>query len=111
VRNLASVVKIGGTVRTNLDQSLRDSTSHKFGMSLPQRNELLIVINEEADRLNKLVGEAMKVTQSPGPVKLNLTSQAIEAIIDAARTDCRRLMGQRSLSVRLPAGLPPVRAD
>jgi two-component system, OmpR family, sensor histidine kinase KdpD len=80
-------------------------------MSLPQRNELLIVINEEADRLNKLVGEAMKVTQSSGPVKPNLTSQAIESIIDAAMPDCRRLLGQRSLSVRLPAGLPPVRAD
>jgi two-component system sensor histidine kinase KdpD len=80
-------------------------------MSLPQRNELLIVINEEADRLNSLVSEAVKVTQSSGPVKLNLTSHAIEAIIDAARKDCRRLLGQRSLSVLLPAGLPPVRAD
>jgi two-component system sensor histidine kinase KdpD len=61
--------------------------------------------------LNKLVGEALKVTQSSGPVKLNLTSHAIEAIIDAARTDCRRLLSQRSLSVLLPEGLPPVRAD
>jgi two-component system, OmpR family, sensor histidine kinase KdpD len=80
-------------------------------MPLPQRDELLIVINEEADRLNKLVGEAVKVTQSSGPVKLNLTSHAIEAIIDAARTDCQRMLGQRSLSVLLPEGLPPVRAD
>jgi two-component system sensor histidine kinase KdpD len=80
-------------------------------MPRPQRNELLIVINEEADRLNKLVGEAVKVTQSSGPVKLNLASHAIEAIIDAAKSDCRRLLGQRSLSVLLPAGLPPVRAD
>jgi two-component system sensor histidine kinase KdpD len=77
----------------------------------PQRNELLIVINEETDRMNKLVGETVKVTQPSGRVRLDLRSHAIEAIIDAARTDCRRLLGQRSLSVLLPAGLPPVRAD
>jgi two-component system, OmpR family, sensor histidine kinase KdpD len=29
-------------------------------MPLPQRNELLIVIDEEADRLNKLVGEGSR---------------------------------------------------
>ena len=51
----------------------------------PQRNELLIVINEEADRLNRLVGEAMKATRPSGRVKLDLRSHAIEAIIDAAR--------------------------
>lgn len=77
----------------------------------PQRNELLIVINEEADRLNRLVGEAMKAKRHSGRVKLDLRSHAIEAIIDAARTDCRRLLGQRTLSVLLPTGLPRVRAD
>jgi len=53
-------------------------------MSPPQRNELLIIINEEADRLNKLVGEAVKVTRSSDPVRLNLTSHAI------GESSCRR---------------------
>src|SRR5277367_5777017 len=61
--------------------------------------------------MNKLVGEAVKVTQPSGRVKLDLNSHAIEAIIDAARADCRRLLAQRSLSVLLPTELPPVRAD
>jgi len=80
-------------------------------LPLPQRSELLMVINEETDRMNKLVGEAVNVTQPSGRVRLDLKSHAIEAIIDAARTDCRRLLDRRSLSVVLPAGLPPVRAD
>jgi K+-sensing histidine kinase KdpD len=48
---------------------------------LRQRNELLIVINEEADRLNKLVDEAVKVTQSSGPVKFNLTSHPMRQLL------------------------------
>jgi two-component system sensor histidine kinase KdpD len=76
-----------------------------------QRNELLIVINEEADRLNQLVGEAVEAMQPDGRVKLDLKPHAIEELIDAARKSCRTLLGQRSVSVQLPPGLPLVRAD
>ena len=76
-----------------------------------QRNELLIVINEEVDRLNQLVGEAVETAQPDARVKLDLKPHAIEEIIDAARTNCRTLLGQRSVSVQIPPGLPQVRAD
>ena len=76
-----------------------------------QRNELLIVINEEADRLNQLVGEAVDAAQSDGRVKLDLKPHAIEEIINAARTNCRTLLGRRSVLVQFPPGLPLVRAD
>jgi two-component system sensor histidine kinase KdpD len=76
-----------------------------------QRNDLLIVINEEADRLNKLFGEALETAQLYGGVKLNLRAHAIEEIIDAARKECRTLLGQRAILVRLRQGLPAARAD
>jgi two-component system sensor histidine kinase KdpD len=76
-----------------------------------QRNELLIVINEEADRLNRLVGEAVETAQPGRRVKLDLKPHAIEEIINAARETCRTALGQRSVSVQLPPGLPLVRAD
>jgi two-component system, OmpR family, sensor histidine kinase KdpD len=76
-----------------------------------QRNELLIVINEGADRLNQLVGEAEEAAEPDGRVKLDLKPHAIEEIIDAARMNCRTLLGQRSVSVQLPPGLPLVCAD
>jgi two-component system sensor histidine kinase KdpD len=76
-----------------------------------QRNELLIVINEEADRLNQLVGEAVDAAQPDGRVKLDLKPHAIEEIINAARTNCRTLLGRRSVLVQFPPGLPLVRAD
>jgi two-component system sensor histidine kinase KdpD len=76
-----------------------------------QRNDLLLVINEEADRLNQLFGEAMKTAQLDASVKLDLTPHAIEEIIDAAAKECRTLLATRSISVQLQQGLPAVRAD
>jgi two-component system, OmpR family, sensor histidine kinase KdpD len=76
-----------------------------------QRNELLIVIDEEADRLNRLVDEAMEAARLDGSVKLDLKPHAIEELIDAARESCRTLLGQRPVSVQLEPGLPAVRAD
>jgi two-component system, OmpR family, sensor histidine kinase KdpD len=66
-----------------------------------QRNDLPIVIDEEADRLNQLVGEAVETAQLDA-VKLNLKPHAIGAIIDPTREECRPLLG---LLPRISAGL------
>jgi two-component system sensor histidine kinase KdpD len=76
-----------------------------------QRKDLLIVINEEADRLNQLVGEAIETSQLDTGVTLDLKSHAIEEILDAAREECRTLLGSRSISVHLQPGLPATWAD
>jgi two-component system, OmpR family, sensor histidine kinase KdpD len=76
-----------------------------------QRKDLLMVINEEADRLNRLVGEAAETAQLNKGVKLDLKPHAIEEIIDAASKECQTLLRQRSISVQLPKGLPAARVD
>ena len=76
-----------------------------------QRNDLLTVIDEEADRLNHLVGEAVESAQLDAGVKLDLKPHAIEEIIEAARKECKTLLSQRSISLHLRPGLPAVRAD
>jgi len=81
------------------------------GLQPSQRNDLLIVINEEADRLNQLVGEAVETAQLDTGVKLDLKPHAIEEIIDAARKECRTLLRRRSISVQLQQGLPAARTD
>jgi len=75
-----------------------------------QRDELLIIIEEEADRLNSLVGEALE-TAHLRIATLDLKSHAIEEIIDAAVKRCRTLIGRRGVSIQLRPGLMPVRAD
>jgi two-component system, OmpR family, sensor histidine kinase KdpD len=80
-------------------------------LPLSQRNDLLMVINEEADRLNRLVGEAEENARLDAGAKLDLKPHTIAEIIDAARKDCRTLLGQRSISVQVAPGLPSARAD
>jgi len=75
------------------------------------RDELLTLIDEGADRLNCLVGEAVERARLDFGGRLNLEPRAIEEIIDAARKDCQMLLGARSIHVQVPPGLPAARAD
>jgi len=77
-----------------------------------QRQELLTIINEESDRLNRLVGEAAEMARlDAGEVELQLQPHRIEEVISAALQECRSLLGNRPVQVRIPENLPPVRAD
>jgi two-component system sensor histidine kinase KdpD len=76
-----------------------------------ERNELLTIINEETDRLNSLVGEAVERARLDIGERINMEPHAIEEIIDAARNDCRTLLGAHSVQVQVPPGLPAARAD
>jgi len=76
-----------------------------------ESTELLTIINEEADRLNLLVGEAVERARLDSGERINLEPHAIEEIIDAARNDCRTLLGEHSIRVQVPPGLPAARVD
>ena len=56
-----------------------------------QQRELLTIINEEADRLNRLVGEAGEMARlDAGEVELQLEPHPIEDVITAALAHCQR---------------------
>src|SRR5581483_3856378 len=56
-----------------------------FDLDNSQRTELLTVINEEADRLNRLVGEAAEMARlDAGMFKLEKRPYAIRDVVDAA---------------------------
>lgn len=76
-----------------------------------ERNDLLTIIDEETDRLNLLVGEAVEQARLDAGERLNLEPRAIGEIVEAARKDCRALFGAHSIQVQVPLGLPAVRAD
>src|SRR3984885_9689810 len=77
-----------------------------------QRLELLTIINEESDRLNRLVGEAAEMAQlDANKVELHLGAHPIQKAVDAALEKAKAALGQHPVDVRLPADLPPVRMD
>jgi two-component system sensor histidine kinase KdpD len=83
-----------------------------FSLDEAQRTELLTVIDEEADRLNRLVGEAAEMAQlDAGMFKLEKSPAAIGDAIDAALAEERALLQGHPLEVKLPDGLPLVPFD
>jgi two-component system sensor histidine kinase KdpD len=77
-----------------------------------QRRELLTVINEESDRLNRLVGEAAEMAQLDAHgVELHLERVSIQSAIQSAVEDCAAMLGEHPLEIRVPQDLPGVQMD
>jgi two-component system sensor histidine kinase KdpD len=78
----------------------------------PQRHELLTVINEESDRLDHLIGEAMEMARlDAGKTDLRLEVGPIQEPVQAAVESLKRVLDGHPLQIHLPDGLPRLRMD
>jgi two-component system, OmpR family, sensor histidine kinase KdpD len=78
----------------------------------PQRKDLLLVINQESDRLNRLVGEAAEVTQLDShEIQFHLETHQIREAIDAAIKSSHSALSQHPVEAVIPPDLPPVQMD
>ena len=77
-----------------------------------QTRELLTIIDEECDRLNRLVEEAGEMAKlEAGEFALDLAAVSIEEVIQVALAHCKTFLAGRPIDVRVSANLPLVRAD
>jgi two-component system, OmpR family, sensor histidine kinase KdpD len=77
-----------------------------------QTRELLTIIDEECDRLNRLVEEAGEMAKlEAGEFELNLEATPIEEIIQASLAHCKTALAGRPVNAQVAPSLPPVRAD
>jgi two-component system sensor histidine kinase KdpD len=77
-----------------------------------QRSELLNVINEESDRLNRLIGEATEVAQLDArTVELHMRPCQIREAVDEAIAISKLALSRHSVEIAIPDGLPPVPMD
>jgi len=100
--------------RTPLTAIKASVTSLLSGSELApeQQRELLTVIIEESDRLNRLVGEAAEMAQlDANKVELELGPHSIREALDAAIEGSRNILGTHPIEIRLPGDLPKVRMD
>jgi len=89
-------------------QSLLEGTT----MDESSRRELLTVIDEESDRLDRLVGEAARMAQLDAhAVELDLKPHDIRQAIDAALAVNQNLLAGHKVRVLLPEGLPKAVLD
>ena len=83
-----------------------------YNLDDSQRRELLTVINEETDRLDRLVGEATEMAQLDAhKVELHLAPADMSTVIESAVEDSSALLGQHPLDVRVASSLAKVRVD
>ncbi|HZP62770.1 MAG TPA: DUF4118 domain-containing protein [Terriglobales bacterium] len=94
-------------IKASATSLLSDSVTDKS-----QRLELLTVINEESDRLNRLVGEAAEMAQLDAQqVELRLGQHHIQEAIEDAAARTRTTLAKHPLSIEVPQDLPFVRID
>jgi two-component system sensor histidine kinase KdpD len=78
----------------------------------PSRKELLTVIDEESDRLNRLIEQAVEMAQlDANKVHLELKPQSVAALVDAAVEHLHTSNPTREIRVSLSRSLPSVIAD
>jgi two-component system, OmpR family, sensor histidine kinase KdpD len=89
------------TPLTSIKASVTNLISNQ-GLVETQKQELLTIINEESDRLNRLVGEAGEMARlDAGEVELKLEPRPIEDVINASLGHCKAWLGNREVLVHL----------
>ena len=113
-----------------LRSALLDSVTHEFRTPLTsikasvtsllsdakldstQRRELLTVIDEESDRLNRLVGEAAEMAQlDAGGVELQREPHHIKEVIERAVEESKQVLSSHPVEIMIPSQMPAVQID
>ena len=113
-----------------LKSALLDSITHNFRTPLTsikasvtallstrppqgsQQQELLEIMNEECDRLNKLVEDASEMSRlEAGEIELEFRAVPVQELIATVLANCKTSLVERNISIQVPAGIPLVRAD
>jgi two-component system sensor histidine kinase KdpD len=77
-----------------------------------QRGELLVVIDEECDRINRVIGQAIEMAQlDAGEVKLQPGTYRVTDLLDAALKDCESIQKVRTIRTEVQRPDAHVRCD
>jgi two-component system sensor histidine kinase KdpD len=93
--------------------SLLASAAKTSGKHSPEeQQELLTIINEESDRLNRLIGEAAEMAQlDANKVEFRFESAPIAPVVEEALEELKQILLRHPVDVRIPTSLPNARMD
>lgn len=94
--------------------SIKASVSALLSSELPAKDshELLTVIDEESDRLNRLVAQAMEMAQlDTQEVRMTFSSQTLRVLVEESIEENKAALALHPVTINLPPGLPTVCAD
>ena len=99
------------TPLTSIKAAVTDLLTTCSGQT-PQQQELLTIINEECDRLNRLVEEAGEMARlEAGEIQLHLEPVPVANLVDAALQHLKKSLCDRVVIRRIAEDTPPVSAD
>jgi two-component system sensor histidine kinase KdpD len=92
--------------------SIKAAVTSLLGGAPGADRELLTIINEEADRLNRLAAEVVEMARiEAGKLHLEKHPVAVAELIAGALADLAVPLKGRPLTLHVPAGLPAAEAD
>lgn len=99
------------TPLTSIKAAVTDLLATCSGQT-PQQQELLTIINEECDRLNRLVEEAGEMARlEAGEIQLHLEPVSVATLVDSALQHLKKSLGDRPIIRRIAEETPAVSAD
>lgn len=111
----ALLTSISHDLRTPLASILGAVTSlkgyfHRYDES--QRLELMTMIEDEAGRLNRFVGNLLDITRiESGALNIRMSRLEISELVETALRRASNLLAKHRTEVRISTNLPPVEAD
>ena len=98
--------------KTPLTSIKAAATSLLGGDRSAEDRELMTIIDEEADRLNRLVAEVLEMVRiEAGKLHLDKRPHHVAEIVDSALADVKSAMLERPVEVRPPPDLPEAEVD
>jgi two-component system, OmpR family, sensor histidine kinase KdpD len=77
-----------------------------------ETHELLTIINEESDRLNRLIGEAAEMAQlDANKVEFTFSAAPVRPTVNAALEELKQLLASHAVDAHIPVDLPAARMD
>jgi K+-sensing histidine kinase KdpD len=106
------LTSIKASVTTLLDEFKSRDAAEPMSLGAEGRREMLEVIDEECDRLNRFIEGLVEMARiEAGDLRLRRRWGTMDEIITAALNRARPLTGQRQVQVAIEADLPIVRVD
>jgi len=100
------------TPLTSIKAASSELLSGAQGELPAQQQELLSIVDESADRLSRLVTEAIQLAKiEGGAFKLNLGVHFPRSLLSAAFRQMKSMLEGRAVEIQAPDDLPPVEVD
>lgn len=106
------LTSIKASITTLLDDAENSQTQDKVALDKDSRIEMLQVIDEESDRLNRFIGGLIELARiEAGELQLRRRWGAVDEIVSIALNRAKLLTKEHRVEVNLEKELPIVRVD